>query len=80
MSAHVYPAQLRSELCALPPEAFDTSLDALFLSPMGGEKRGKKSERSKVKGQETDKQSPEDKERQHDRRRIIIYCRRRLKP
>lgn len=42
MSAHVYPAQLRSELCALPPEAFDTSLDALFLSPMGGEKREEK--------------------------------------
>lgn len=35
MSVHVYPAQPGSELCVSPPEAFDTSLDALFLSPMG---------------------------------------------
>lgn len=41
MSVHVYPAQPRSEPCVLPPEAFGTSLDALFLSPIG-EKREKK--------------------------------------
>lgn len=49
MSAHVYPAQLRSELCALPPEAFDTSLDALFLSPMGGKREEKRVRDRKLK-------------------------------
>lgn len=34
-----YPARPGSEPCVLPPEAFGTSLAALFLSPMAKRKR-----------------------------------------
>ncbi len=34
-----YPARPGSAPCALPPEAFDTSLAALFLSPMAQRER-----------------------------------------
>lgn len=80
MSLHTYPAPPGSEPCELLPEASDTSRAALFLLPMA--KRWQVWRQTARDGRLKDKRQTRrgQKQRRADSRRIIIYCRGRLKP
>lgn len=80
-----YPARTGSVPCVLPPEAFGTSLAALFQSPTAKRKRDGQRERwgrvrdTKLKDKRQTREAGSQKERQADGRRIIIYYKERLK-